>query len=95
MALVCGLKLSLIFFSFSFPDDLKTEKYKNGRGKSSSGDLERPSAALGHLRTTSHDHSYTFPFSGRQGKNDIELLLMRIRFEFQLALDSSVLLRHL
>ena len=54
-----------------------------------------PLAALGHLRTTSHDHSYTFPFSGRQGKNDIELLLMRIRFEFQLALDSSVLLRHL
>ena len=76
MTLVCGLKLSFIFFSFSFPDDLKTEKYKNGRGKSSSGDLGRPSAALGHLRTTSHDHFYTFPFSGRQGKNDIELLLM-------------------
>ena len=26
----------------SFPDDLKTEKYKNGRGKSSGGDRGRP-----------------------------------------------------
>ena len=53
-----------------------------------------PLAALGHLRTTSHDHSYTFPFSGRREKNAIELFLMRINYEFQLALDSSVLLRH-
>ena len=89
------LEAFLLFFSFSFPEDLKTEKYKNGRGKSSSGDLGRPSAALGHLRTTSHDNSYTFPFSGPREKNDIEVLLMKIRFEFQLALDLSVLIRPL
>ena len=54
-----------------------------------------PLAALGHLRTTSHDHSYTFPFSGPREKNKIELLLMQIRFEFELALYLSVLMRHL
>ena len=54
-----------------------------------------PLAALGHLRTTSHDHSYTFPFSGPREKNNIELLQMKIRFQFQLALDLSLLIRHL
>ena len=68
MTLVGGLKLSFFPSLFLFPEDLKTEKYKNGRGKSASGDLGRPSAALGHLRTTSHDNSYTFPFSGPRGK---------------------------
>ena len=50
-----------------FPDGLKTEKYKNGRGKSSGGDRGRPKAR-GHRRTDSHDHSYTSPFSGRREK---------------------------
>ena len=31
-----------------------------------------PLAALGHLRTTSHDNSYAFPFSGPLGKRKRE-----------------------
>ena len=58
------LKLNFILF----PEDLKTEKYKNCRGKSSGGDRGRPKAARGHRRTTSHDNSYTSPFSGPRGK---------------------------
>ena len=55
----------------SFPDDLKTEKYKNGRGKSSGGDRGRPKGR-GHRRTDSHDHSYTSPFSGRREKKKLQ-----------------------
>ena len=67
-----------------FPDGLKTEKYKNGRGKSSGGDRGRPKGR-GHRRTDSHDHSYTSPFSGRREKKKLQTanqsyLLPKIHF---------------